>query len=128
MARISYGVLLSLLLIAAACRGGEPPHGASTAAAGPARPDTAEARMIADSVELCRTTEAELKARLGPPDRDGLLHGEHVVTWFVQPNSPERFLTVLLDSAGVVVDDYWDVPQETPVLLKNRCAKGAEPR
>jgi hypothetical protein len=109
------------------CSRARPPGAASGSTGTTAvAPDTAEARAIAAAVTLCRTTEAELRSRLGPPDRDGVLHGGRVVTWFVRRDSPERFLSVLLDSAGVVVDDYWDVPQEAPVVLENRCGAARE--
>lgn len=113
--------LLSPLLVGTSCRPAQPADSATATAGAPLRPDTAQARAIIGEITLCRTTEAELRSRLGPPQRDGLLHGERVVTWFVRQDSPERFLSVLLDSAGVVVDDYWDVPQEAPVTLESRC-------
>lgn len=77
---------------------------------------------VARSVVLCKTTETELRRQLGKPSRDGLLHGARVMNWIVQAESPGRYLGVLLDSRGVVVDLYWDIPTEVPWVPADQCA------
>jgi hypothetical protein len=44
------------------------------------------------------------------------------MNWIVQAESPGRYLGVLLDSRGVVVDLYWDIPTEVPWLPADQCA------
>ena len=80
-----------------------------------------DGRAAARSIELCKTTEAELRARLGEPTRDGVLHGARVVSWITQWDSPPRYLAVMLDERGVVVDLYWDVPTEIPWVPTSQC-------
>jgi hypothetical protein len=81
-----------------------------------------DGRAAARSIELCRTTEAELRARLGEPTREGILHGSRVLSWITQWDSPTRYLAVMLDDRGVVVDLYWDVPTEIPWVPASQCA------
>ena len=78
---------------------------------------------VARSVELCRTTLAELKQRLGAPSRDGWAGETRVVTWVVAWDPLVRYLGVVVDSRGVVVDRYWDAPSEVPWVPTNRCER-----
>ena len=68
-------------------------------------------RAAAKAVVVCKTTEAELRAAMhgATPFRDGRIHLGRIVSW-VASKSPERFLAVLLDERGVVVDLLWDTP------------------
>ena len=105
------------LLIAALLLGGCV-HSASTPE--PVTP-TADGGAIARSIVLCRTTESELRRQLGEPTRDGRLHGSRVISWITQWDSPTRYLAVLLDERGLVVDVYWDVPTEIPWSPTDQC-------
>ena len=115
-----------LALVTAACTQTAPPSGSpQTAPSAPAFthvPD-AEAAAVARSIVLCKTTEAELRARLGPPSRDGILHGSRVLAWFTMAESPFRYLAVLVDARGVVADVYWDVPVEVPWVPTDQCSR-----
>lgn len=73
------------------------------------------------TVELCRTTEAELRSKFGEPSRDGLLHDKRIMSWLIQTEPLTRYLGVLLDGRGVVVDLYWDVPTEVPWVPVSQC-------
>jgi hypothetical protein len=73
------------------------------------------------SVELCRTTEAELRAKFGEPSRDGVIHGQRILTWLIQTEPLPRYLGVMLDSRSLVVDLYWDVPTEVPWVPASQC-------
>lgn len=75
----------------------------------------------AHSVVLCKTTEADLRRQLGEPLRDGILHGTRVMSWIARWDAPERYLAVLLDDRGVVVDLYWDIPRELPWVPTDQC-------
>jgi hypothetical protein len=76
---------------------------------------------VARSIVLCRTTEADLRRQLGEPTRDGRLHDSRVMSWITQWDGPTRYLAVLLDDRGVVVDVYWDVPTEIPWSPTDQC-------
>lgn len=82
-----------------------------------------QARAAVESIVLCKTTEGELRRMLGPPTRDGKLHGQRIVSWIVQWDSPARYLAVLVDARGVVVDAYWDVPTEVPWTPADQCTR-----
>ena len=109
--RIALGSWTLLVLFVTGC--------AHSSAATP-RP-TADARSVVGSVVLCSTTESELRRKLGEPYRDGILHRARVVSWIAQWDSPARYLAVLLDDRGVVVDLYWDVPTEIPWVPTDQC-------
>ena len=83
-----------------------------------------DARSIARSITLCRTTEAELRRQLGEPTRDGLLRRDRVVSWIVEEDRVVKYLAVLLSSDGVVIDLYWDLPTEIPWVPANQCVAG----
>jgi hypothetical protein len=80
-------------------------------------------------ITLCRTTEAELRAALGTPTRDGLLHDARVLSWItgVSAEGAIRYLAVLLDARGVVVDRIWNIPTEIPWLPTDQCTKPGSP-
>ena len=101
------------LLLASSCK----PGGASTPSA-PA-PDR---RAFIASIEVCTATEAALHAELGPPTRDGRLHGARVVSWIISDGDVTAYLAVLLAPDGRVVDLYWDVPTEIPWTPTDQCA------
>jgi hypothetical protein len=96
------------------------------AACAGAAPSTAPApegggRAVAEGVVLCRTTEAELRAALGPPTRDGRLRDQRVLSWIVDEGSVVAYLAVLVDVRGVVADLYWNLPTEIPWTPSNQC-------
>ena len=84
-------------------------------------PPVVDGGAVARSIVLCKTTEAELRQRLGEPTRDGRLHDSRVMSWITQWDGPTRYLAVLLDGRGVVVDVYWDVPTEIPWTPTDQC-------
>jgi hypothetical protein len=73
------------------------------------------------SVELCKTTFEQLRARLGEPTRDGVVHKDHVASWITDWESPVKYLAVLLDGKDVVTDLYWNVPTEIPWVPASQC-------
>jgi hypothetical protein len=87
----------------------------------PGGPDPVRRRAAASSVVLCRTTEAELRARLGQPTRDGTFRRDRLLTWIISEDDVVSYLGVLVDSRGIVVDLVWDVPSEVPWTPQNQC-------
>ena len=87
----------------------------------PAEPSV-DGAAVARAVVLCTTTEADLRQRLGAPTRDGLLHGDRVLSWITGQDDVVHFLAVLVDARGTVVDLYWDLPGEIPWTPANQCA------
>lgn len=85
-------------------------------------PAEENARAVARSTVLCQTTETELRRQLGEPSRDGILHGKRVMSWIFRTETPSRYIGVLLDDRGVVVDIYWDVPTEVPWVPASQCS------
>ena len=104
---------LPVLVLVAACASSDP--------APPTLP--ADANVVARSVVLCSTTLEELRARLGEPTRDGLFHRARVVSWISSWDSPAKYLAVMLDERGVVVDLYWDIPTEIPWTPTDQCRR-----
>lgn len=97
---------------------------AGCAATGGASEPTAPAvdgAAVARAIVLCTTTEADLRQQLGTPTRDGLLRGDRVVSWITGEGDVVRYLAVLLDARGVVVDLYWNLPTEIPWAPENQC-------
>jgi hypothetical protein len=80
-----------------------------------------DAGAVARSIAVCKTTEADLRRQLGEPTREGRLHDARVLSWITQWDSPTRYLAVLLDDRGVVVDVYWDIPTEIPWVPTDQC-------
>lgn len=89
-------------------------------------PDIAE-RPIANgmqavrSVVLCQTKVSALEAQLGTPSRDGLLGKSRVVTWIIEWDPLVKYLGVMADENGTVVDLYWNLPSEVQWAPLNRC-------
>ena len=76
---------------------------------------------VARSVALSQTTEAELRSKLGPPTRDGILHSDRIVSWIISEDHAVHYLAVLVDGRGVVTDLYWDIPTEVPWTPTSQC-------
>lgn len=106
---------LALLLCLAGC--------AHAAPSSPAPGSAGDRRAIARAVELCRTTEAELRAALGQPTRDGMLRRARVLSWIIAEDGVVSYLAVLVDSRGIVVDRVWDLPTEIPWNPENQCTE-----
>lgn len=83
---------------------------------------SSDSAAIARSVVLCKTTEAQLRGKLGTPTRDGMLHRVHIESWITRWDSPVSYLAVLIDDRGVIADLYWDIPTEIPWVPANQCA------
>ena len=76
---------------------------------------------VARAVELCKTTIADLQSKLGEPSRDGLLGRSRVVTWVVEWGSLVKYLGVMANDSGTVVDIYWNLPSEVSWAPTDRC-------
>jgi hypothetical protein len=76
---------------------------------------------VARTVELCKTGIADLQSRLGPPSRDGLLGSSRVVTWIVEWDPLVKYLGVMTNESGTVVDLYWNLPSEVTWAPTDRC-------
>ena len=85
-------------------------------------PTIANGVEIARSVELCKTHVSDLQAKLGTPSRDGRLGNARVVTWIVEWDPLTKYLGVLTNEAGTVVDVYWNLPSEVVWSPTNRCS------
>ena len=105
--------LLFTLLVLAGC---------ATAPADDGERPIANGVEVARSVVLCQTKVAELEARLGSPSRDGVLARSRVLTWIVDWDPLVKYLGVLADEDGTVVDVYWNLPSEVPWSPVNRCS------
>ena len=82
----------------------------------------AETRDAVRSIVLCTTTESDLRGQFGVPTRDGILHGGRILSWIIGESDPVKYLAVMLDERGVVVDLYWDIPTEIPWIPKDQCS------
>lgn len=80
-------------------------------------------------ITLCKTTEADLRAALGVPTRDGLLHDARVLSWItgITHDGVVRYLAVLVDGHGVVVDRIWNLPTEIPWVPADQCPRPGSP-
>ena len=76
---------------------------------------------VAQSVELCKTQIAELRARLGEPSREGVLGRARITTWVVAWDPLTKYLGVMTNDSGTVVDVYWDLPSEVTWAPTDRC-------
>lgn len=77
---------------------------------------------VAASISLCQTTYDQLYQTLGAPSREGRMGRDRVVTWVVEWKPLTRYVGVMLDSKGTVVDLYWNLPSEVPWMPKNKCS------
>jgi hypothetical protein len=105
----------SLLLVLGACGA----HASSVA--GASDPDLAKAREKVGKIELCKTTDAEVRAWFGEPVRDGRQGRLRIEDWGIAKD-PERVLAIVLDDHGVVVDVSWDTPGASTWIPTNQCA------
>ncbi len=96
-------LLCACVLLVASCATTRPQEAAAP---------SADPKPAIASIRLCQTTFEQLRAQLGEPSRDGIIHRKRVVTWITALNPLVRYLGVLLNDKGVVVDMYWDVPTE----------------
>lgn len=76
---------------------------------------------VARTVVLCETKLAALEAQLGSPSRDGVLGKSRLVTWIVAWDPLVKYLGVMVDDGGTVVDLYWNLPSEVQWAPVNRC-------
>lgn len=97
-------------------------------AAPPSAPPPADRRAAVRAIVLCTSTEAELRAALGEPTRDGLLRRERILSWIIDEGAVVSYLAVLLDARGVVVDRAWDLPTEIPWTPADQCSAGGTAR
>lgn len=77
--------------------------------------------VVARSVELCKTLLSDLQAKLGTPSRDGRLGKVRIMTWVVEWDPLTKYLGVMADETGTVVDLYWNLPSEVQWTPTNRC-------
>lgn len=92
------------------------------ASAAPASaPAPADRRAAVRAIALCTSTEADLRAALGEPTRDGMLRRDRILSWIIDEGSVVSYLAVLLDTRGVVVDLIWNVPTEIPWTPADQC-------
>jgi len=115
---LSVGPVLVALGLVCCTRGDSPP---ATRQALSIQEQSTRLREAAKAIVLCQTTDSTLRRQLGDPSRNGAIHGEHIMSWIVFDTDPSLYLAVLLDSAGIVVDEYWDVPTEVPWVPTNQC-------
>ncbi|MGZ3456854.1 MAG: hypothetical protein ACXVEF_45025 [Polyangiales bacterium] len=111
---------LARYLVMGACALGACHSGAPAPASAPS--PTVNIRPVAESVALCKTTDAELRATLGTPYRDGRFGRNRILSWLSHGEGPEQFLAVLLNDHGVVVDLFWDVPGAVSWSPSDHCA------
>jgi len=76
---------------------------------------------VARAVQLCRTKVSDLQTQLGEPSRDGLLGTSRIMTWIVAWDPLVKYLGVMADASGTVVDVYWNLPSEVTWSPMNRC-------
>ncbi len=109
-------LLLASLLLSAGCSHTSP---RSDSAAGE---HAKGIQNVIRSIVLCETTEAELRASLGIPTRDGLLREQRIVSWITSDEAVTQYLAVLVNADGKVADLYWDIPTEIPWTPADQCA------
>ena len=76
---------------------------------------------VARSIEICKTNVSELQSRLGEPSRDGVLGTSRIMTWVVAWDPLTKYIGVMADGSGTVVDLYWNLPSEVTWSPVNRC-------
>ena len=77
--------------------------------------------QVARSVVLCQTKLTDLQSRLGEPSRDGVLGRTRILTWVVSWDPLVKYLGVMADDSGTVVDVYWNLPSEVQWSPMDRC-------
>ncbi len=92
-------------------------RGQAAAADGP------DLRPLVGAIDLCTTTEAELRRDFGTPTRDGRLRDARILSWITAmgDDGVAHYLAVMLDARGRVVDLYWDLPTEIPWTPSDQC-------
>lgn len=60
---------------------------------------------------------------LGESTRDGIFHDARIESWILGEGhgGVVRYLAVMLDPKGVVIDRVWDVPTEIPWVPADQC-------
>lgn len=81
----------------------------------------ANGAAVARSVVLCQTKVADLQGQLGTPSRDGVLGTSRLMTWIVAWDPLVKYLGVMADESGTVIDLYWNLPSEVQWSPVNRC-------
>jgi hypothetical protein len=76
---------------------------------------------IVRSVVLCQSNIKDLQAKLGEPSRDGILGRTRILTWVIDWDPLVKYLGVMADEKGAVVDMYWNLPSEVQWSPTNRC-------
>ena len=66
-------------------------------------------------------TLPDLQSRLGEPSRDGVLGRTRILTWVVSWDPLVKYLGVMADDSGTVVDVYWNLPSEVQWSPMDRC-------
>jgi hypothetical protein len=102
------------LLVLAACGGAAKPPVSTV--------PLADARAKIATIELCKTTEAEVRAWLGEPVRDGRQGRLRLEDWLLA-DKPERVLAIVIDEHGVIVDLQWDAPGAASWTPSDHCAR-----
>jgi hypothetical protein len=122
MGRCAWLTAAAVTLALSACKGADTPTTQQQPSSQePPSSRRQQLREVARSVVLCHTTDSTLLRQLGRPSRDGVLHRGRVMSWMSPNDSLTRYVAVLLDSAGTVVDLYWDVPTQVPWVPTNQC-------
>jgi len=83
-------------------------------------------------VELCKTTEADVRRAFGEPSRVGLLHGWRLLTWRRPPrvSSSDDAIPFIgwFDDRGVLVDACYDPPGAVNFVPVDQCSGRFVPR
>lgn len=100
-------------------------HQSGASAAANSSPSLATVRAAASKLVVCQTTEAELRAQLGAPYRDGKLAQGRVLSWLPAGDADSKHYLAVLLRDGLVVDYYFDVPTEIVWTPADRCTTGS---
>lgn len=95
--------------------------GCATTSFGNEERSIANGASIARSVVLCQSKVADLQAQLGEPSRDGVLGTSRILTWVVAWDPLVKYLGVMANQQGTVVDVYWNLPSEVVWSPTDRC-------
>lgn len=83
---------------------------------------------VALGVRPCTTQLVELMQRLGTPSRDGRLGNARVLTWIVEWDPLVKYLGVMANEGGTVVDVVWNLPSEVTWSPTDRCRQAQDAR